>query len=303
MDVVAPPLHAQTGAPLPPPPSVANDDLKRMLLPCTVPDPTQRLWAALKTSRHVEFAHDHDGTATAGEVAIHHQYLALVEAQSVAGTPYAAPTNMQLAAQMQHMQQQTQQQMQQMQQQMQQQTQKQHVRQMNAWSYRPEDPVANFPNDAMEPAPACLPDSFQALKTLRFASSGSCLQHYGLPLSGTVEARRRRLAAHLGVRLHNNVFQALEDRLHGLDRHYQRSEARLRNFATWNATDAIVPFLNDAGDPLPASFPATQQGLLDLPDQGLNELNSYYGIDGGDKRKLAHFLGVPSRNINIEDFG
>jgi hypothetical protein len=118
-----------------------------------------------------------------------------------------------------------------------------------------------------------------------------------------VDARRRRLAAHLGVRLHNNVFQGLEDRLHGLERHQQRSEARQRNFSTWNATDAIVPFLNDAGDPLPGSFPATQQGLLDLLDQGLNELNSYYGIDGGDKRKLAHFLGVPSRNFTIDQFG
>jgi hypothetical protein len=118
-----------------------------------------------------------------------------------------------------------------------------------------------------------------------------------------VDARRGRLAAHLGVRLHNNVLQAVEDRLHGLDRHQQRSEARQRNFAFWNATDAIVQFLNDAGDPLPASFPATKQGLLDLPDQGLNELNSYNSIDGRDKRNLAHFLGVRSRNINIDDFG
>jgi hypothetical protein len=222
-----------------------------------------------------------------------------VEAQSVAGTPYAGPTNTQLAAQMQHMQQQTQQQMQQMQQQMQ----KQHVRQMNAWSYRPEDPVASFPNDAMEPAPAYLPESFEALKSLNYASAGACLQYYGLPRNGNVDARRGSLAAHLGVRLQNNVFQAVEDRLRGLDRHQQRSEARQRNFAFWNATDAIVPFLNDAGNPLPASFPATKQGLLDLPDQGLNELNSYYSIDGGDKRNLAHFLGVRSRNINIDDIG
>jgi hypothetical protein len=47
-----------------------------------------RFTAARKRSRHVEFAHDNDGTATAGEVALHNQYLALVEARSVAGTPY-----------------------------------------------------------------------------------------------------------------------------------------------------------------------------------------------------------------------
>jgi hypothetical protein len=171
----------------------------------------------------------------------------------------------------------------------------QHVHKMNAWSYRPEDPVANFPNDAMEPAPACFPDKFEALLTLSFASSGKCLQYYGLPLNKTVEARRCRLAAHLGVRLHTHVFQALEDRPRGLDRHQQLLEARLRNFATWNATDAIVPFLNDADDPLPGSIPATKQGLFDLPDHDLTELNAYYGIEGGDKRGLAHFLGVPSR--------
>jgi hypothetical protein len=319
MDVAAPTQHALAVASLPPPPSVANDNLKRMLPPCTGPDPTLRLSVARKRLRHVEFAHDNDGTATADEVALRHQYMALVEARSVAGTPHAAPTKTQLAAQMQLMQQQMQQmqqteqqtqqqmqqmqqQMQQMQQQIQQQMQKQHVQQMNAWSYKPEDPVANFPNDAMEPAPACLPDTFEALRTLSFASSGTCLQYYGLERNGTVDARRCRLATHLGVRLHTNVFQALEDRLRGLDRHQQRSEARQRNLTSWNATDAIVPFLNDAGDPLPASFPATQQGLLDFPDQGLNELYSYYGIDGGDKRKLAHFLGVPSRNFNVDQF-
>jgi exonuclease VII large subunit len=116
----------------------------------------------------------------------------------VAVTPYAEPTDAQLAAQMQKMQQQmqqmqqqmqkqmqqTQQQMQQtqqqMQQQMQQQIEKQHMQQMNAWSYRPEDPLANFLNEAMEPAPACLPDPFEALKTLSFASSGTCLRYYGV---------------------------------------------------------------------------------------------------------------------------
>jgi DNA-binding transcriptional MerR regulator len=320
----APPQHAPAGAPLPPPPSVANDNLKRLLPPCTAQDPTLLWSAAWKRLRNVEFAHDNDGTATAGEVALHHQYVALVEARLVAGSPYSAPTDTQLAAQMQkmhqqmqqqmqqmqQMEQQTQQQMQQMQQQMQkqlqqtqQQMQKQHVQQMNVWSYRPEDPVANFPSDGMEPAPACFPDTVEALKTLSYVSSGTCLQYYGLPLNGNVDARRGRLAAHLGVRLHNNVFQTLEDRLRGLDRQQQRSEARQRNFATWNATDAIVPFLNDAGDPLPASFPATKQGMLDLPDQGLNELYSYYGIDGGDMRKLAHFLGVPSRNINDDQSG
>jgi hypothetical protein len=91
---------------LPPPLLVANDNLKRMLPPCTEPDPTQRWSAARERSRHVEFAHDNDGTATAGEVVLRHQYLALVEARSVAGTPYTAPTNTQLAAQVQQMQQQ-----------------------------------------------------------------------------------------------------------------------------------------------------------------------------------------------------
>jgi hypothetical protein len=95
MDVAAPPHHAH-GSPLPPPLSVANDNLKRTLPPYTAPDPTQRWSAARKRSRLVEFAHDNDGTATAGEVVLHHQNLALVEARSVAGTPYAAPTNMQL---------------------------------------------------------------------------------------------------------------------------------------------------------------------------------------------------------------
>jgi hypothetical protein len=313
MDVVAPPQHAPAGAPLPPPPSVANENLKRLLPPWTAPDPTQLWSTARKRLRLVEFAHDIDGTATAGEVALHHQYMALVEARLVAGTPYAAPTKTQLAAQMQQMQQQmqqmqqmeqqTQQQMQQMQRQTLKQMQKQHVHKMNAWSYRPEDPVANFPNDATEPAPACFPDTVELIKTLSFASSGTCLQYYGLSVNGTVEERRRRLAAHLGVRLHDNVFQALEDRLLGLDRHQQRSEARLRNFAAWNANDAIIPFLNDADDPLPGSFPATKQGLFDLPDHDLTELNAYYGIEGGDKRGLAHFLGVPSRNINENQFG
>jgi hypothetical protein len=113
---------------------------------------------------------------------------------------------------------------------------------MNAWSYRPEDPPANFPNHAMEPAPACFPDTLEALKTLSYVSSGTCLQYYGLERNGNVDARRGRLAAHLGVRLYNNVFQAVEDRLKGLDCRQQRSEARQRNFATWNATDAIVAF-------------------------------------------------------------
>jgi hypothetical protein len=288
---VAPPQHAPAGAPLPPPPSVANENLKRMLPPCAAQDPTERWSAARKRSRLVEFAHDNDGTATAGEVALHRQYLALAEARSVVGTPYAAPTNTQLAAQMQHMHLEMQQQMQQMRQMQQQ----QHVQQMNAWSYRPEDPVASFPNNAMDPAPACFPGTFQALKTLTADNSKTCLQYYGLQWNGTADARRRRLATHLGVRLRSNVFQALEDRLHGLDRHQKRSEARQRNFATWNATDAIVPFLNDAHGPLPASFPATKQGLLDLSDHDLNELNAYYGIEGGDKRELGHFLGVPSR--------
>jgi hypothetical protein len=322
MDVVAPPQHAPAGAPLPPPPSVANENLKRLLSPWTAPDPTQLWSAARKRLRLVEFAHDIDGMATAGEVALHHQYMALVEARLVAGTPearlvagtpHAGPTNAQLAAQMQQMQQQmqkmqqmeqqTQQQMLQQMQQMQQQMLKQHVQQMNAWSYMPEDPVANFPNDAMEPAPACLPNTVEAFKTLSFASSGTCLQYYGLPVNITAEERRRRLAAHLGVRLHDNVFEALEDSLLGLDRHQQRLEARLRNFAAWNANDAIIPFLNDADDPLPGSFPATKQGLFDLPDHDLTELNAYYGIDGGDKRGLAHFLGVPSRNMTESQFG
>ena len=171
------------------------------------------------------------------------------------------------------------------------------MRQMNAWSYRATDVVANFPNNAMEPAPGCFPSTFEALKCLNSSNCGTCLQYYGLPRSGSLGARRHRLATHLGVRLDNNVFQALDDRLDRLDRHQQRSEARQRNFGTWQAGDAIVPFRNDAGDPLPASFPATQQGLLDLPDDALNELTSYYGIDGGDKRKLAHFLGVPSRTV------
>ena len=307
---VAPPQHSPAGVPLPPPPSVANEHLKRMLPPCTAPEPTERWSAARKRSRHVECAHDNDGTATTDEVVLHRQYLALVEARSVAGTPYAAPTNTQLAAQMQQMQQQIQQQMQQqiqqqMQQQMQQiqqQMQQMHVRQMNAWSYRATDVVANFPNNAMEPAPGCFPSTFEALKCLNSSNCGACLQYYGLPRSGSLDARRHRLATHLGVRLDNNVFQALEDRLDGLDRHQQRSEARQRNFGTWQAGDAIVPFRNDAGDPLPASFPATQQDLLDLPEDDLNELNSYYGIDGGGKRKLAHFLGVPSRSITNDQF-
>ena len=173
---------------------------------------------------------------------------------------------------------------------------------MNGWSYRATDVVANFPNNAMEPAPGCFPSTFEALKCLNSSNCGTCLQYYGLPRSGSLGARRDRLATHLGVRLDNNVFQALEDRLDRLDRHQQRSEARQRNFGTWLATDAIVPFRNDAGDPLPASFPATQQDLLDLPEDVLNELNSYYGMDGGDKRKLAHFLGVPSRSITNDQF-
>jgi hypothetical protein len=140
---------------------------------------------------------------------------------------------------------------------------------------------------------ACLPsDTFEALKALTAANGNTCLQYYGLQRNGTAEERRRRLTSHLGVRLHNNVFQALEDRLHGLDRHQQRSEARQRNFATWNATDDIVPFLKDGDDPLPASFPGTQQGMLDLPDRDLTALHAYYGIDGGDKRQLVHFLGI-----------
>jgi type II secretory pathway component PulJ len=199
--------------------------------------------------------------------------------------------------------QQMQQQMQQMQQQMQQMQKHQHVQQMNAWSYRPEDPVEYFPNHAMETAPACFPGTVEALETLSYPNCNICLQYYGVPRYGNVDERRHSLATHLGVRLRNNVFQALEERLDGSDRRQQRSEARQRNFATWHATDAIVPFPNDAGEPLPASFPETQQGLMDLPDQDLDELNSYYGIDGGDKRKLAHFLGVSSRNINLDQFG
>jgi hypothetical protein len=311
---VAPPQHAPAGAPLPPPPQVANNDLQRVLPPCAGQDPAERWLAAWKRSRLVESAHDTSGTATAGEVALHRQYLALAEAQSVVGTPYAAPTNTQLAAQMQQMQQQihqqieqTQQQIQQQIEQTQQQTQKQmqqmQQQQMNAWSYRPEDPVAVVLNHASQPAPACFPKTFEALQTLSAANIDICLQYYGLSRSAGVDARRRRLATHLGVRLRKNVFQVLEDRLNKLDCHQKRSEARQRNFATWDATDAIVPFPNDADDPLPASFPATQQGLLDLPDQDVIALGAYYGINGGNKRKLAHFLGVPSRNINTDQFG
>jgi hypothetical protein len=115
----APPQHAPAGAPLGAPPSVANENRKRMLPPCTAaPDPMQRSSAARKRSRHVELAHGNDRTATAGEGVLHHQNLALVEARSVAGTPYAEPTDAQLAAQMQQMQEQMQQMLQQMQEKM-----------------------------------------------------------------------------------------------------------------------------------------------------------------------------------------
>jgi hypothetical protein len=102
----------------PPPPPVENDNLKRVLPSCTAATQIEIWSAARKRLSFVECAHDNDGTATADEVALHRQYLALVEARSVARTPYAAPTNSLLAFKMQQMGQDVGQQIQEMQQKM-----------------------------------------------------------------------------------------------------------------------------------------------------------------------------------------
>jgi TolA-binding protein len=236
--------------------------------------------------------------------------------QAAVGTPYATPTNEQLAAQMQQMQQQLQQQMQQMQQQMQQQLQQQmqqmqqqmqqmqqqqqveHVRQSNAWCYRLDDPVRHFPNAAGQPVSQCFPETFGALVALNSNNSRTCLQYYGLQQHGTAIERRRRLAEHLGVKL-VHPLRALEDRLEGIDGRQRRADARHRNYAALDGADALVAFPNEDGDPAPQSFPGTLQELLHLSDADLMELSAHYGIEGGKVRKLALFLGVASRFTQV----
>ncbi len=302
-------------AALPPPPAVADENLASILPACDAPDLIERTLQALHRARAVEFALQ-GGAATQAEVVRHRQYLAVVEAQSAVSTPYASPTNVQLAAQMQQMQheiqqqmqQQTQQQTQQMQQhaqqmqqhaqQMQQQQHMELVRQLNAWCYRLDDPVRHFPNAAGQPISRYFPATCGALDALNLNNSKACLQYYGLQQHGTAVERRRRLAEHLGVKM-VHPFRALEDRLEAMEGRQLRADARHRNYSALNGADFLVSFPNNNGDPAPQSFPGTLQDLFDLSDDAILELNAHYGLEGGDVRRLALFLGVASRVTHV----
>ncbi len=50
------------------------------------------------------------------------------------------------------------------------------------------------------PPVATFPETIADLVNLSLAKSNALLLHYGLPAVGTIHAKRRRLAAHLGVR-------------------------------------------------------------------------------------------------------
>jgi hypothetical protein len=98
--------HAHAAALLPPP-AVADEHLGSILPACDAPDPTERSSQALNRARAVELAANmQGGAATREEVIRNRHFLAVMEAHTAVGTPYASPTNQQLAAQMQQMQQQ-----------------------------------------------------------------------------------------------------------------------------------------------------------------------------------------------------
>lgn len=75
--------------------------------------------------------------------------------------------------------------------------------------------------------------------------------------------------------------------------------ARLSNSTVTEGADALEKVRNDAGEPLPAVYPATVQAFRDLQGPAVTQLLRYFGIAAVPrsvaerKRRLARLIGLP----------
>ena len=75
---------------------------------------------------------------------------------------------------------------------------------MNRSAFQPQDelvPVINAQGD--DPAANNFPVTLQNLVSLNTANANALLDHYGLQRGGDLRAKKRRIAAHIGVRSHH----------------------------------------------------------------------------------------------------
>lgn len=80
------------------------------------------------------------------------------------------------------------------------------MKSMNRSAVQPQDELVPVVNAAGNAPPARnFPATLQHLVNLSAANSNALIAHYGLPGGGNVAARRRRIAAHIGIRPHHLV--------------------------------------------------------------------------------------------------